>query len=167
MGQDVALLLKLSLKDGSRVMAKDLAQELCLSPSEVSKSLSRCNVAGLLYISDLEKRVNRSALLEFLIHGLRYVFPPERGALTRGVPTAISAEPLKSAFVNSDEPPSVWPYPEGSVRGLAFSPLYKSAPKAALLDGQFYELLAVCDALRGGRVRERTLATDYLKKALR
>jgi hypothetical protein len=166
LGQDVALLLKLSLLQGPRVLSKTLADELFLPPGEVSKSLNRCKDSGLLYWSDLEKRVNRSALLDFLAYGMRHVFPPKRGALVRGVPTAAAAEPLKSHFQDDGEPPPVWPYPEGSVRGLSFSPLYKSAPKAALFDSKLYELLALCDAIRSGRTRERVLAVELLSKAL-
>ena len=104
-------------------------------------------------MSDLEKRVNRSALLEFLSHGLRYVFPPEKGTLTRGIPTAAAMEPLKSIFLSDTDPPLVWPYKDGTVRGLAFTPLYKGVPQAALRDYKLYELLALCDAIKGGRVR--------------
>jgi hypothetical protein len=97
---------------------------------------------------------------------MRHVFPPKRGALVRGVPTAAAAAPLKSHFLDDGEPQPVWPYPEGSVRGLSFSPLYKNAPKAALLDSSLYELLALCDAIRSGRTRERVLAGELLRKAL-
>lgn len=90
---------------------------------------------------------------------------PQEGRV-RGVPTAAAAEPLKSHFVDDGEPPPVWPYPEGTVRGLSFSPLYKSAPKAALLDSRLYQLLVLCDAIRSGRTRERVLAVELLRKAL-
>jgi hypothetical protein len=166
LGQDIAILLKISLMKGPKILSKKLAEDLFLSPAEVSKSLNRCKDSGLLYWSDLEKRVNRSALLDFLAYGMRHVFPPKRGALVRGVPTATAAEPLKSHFVDNGEPPPVWPYAEGSVRGLSFSALYKSAPKAALLDPRLYELLALCDAIRSGRTRERVLAIELLRKAL-
>ncbi len=166
LGQDVALLLKICLLERPKILSKTLADELFLPPGEVSKSLNRCKESGLLYWSDLEKRVNRSALLDFLAYGMRYVFPPKRGTLVRGVPTAAAAAPLKSHFLDDDEPPPVWPYPEGSVRGLSFSPLYKNAPKAALLDSRLYELLALCDAIRSGRTRERVLAVELLRKAL-
>jgi hypothetical protein len=166
LGQDIALLLKLSLLDGPRILSTQLADELCLSPAEISKALNRCRDSGLLYWSDLEKRVNRSALLDFLSYGMRYVFPPKQGPLVRGIPTATAAEPLKSRFVDNGEPPPVWPYPEGTVRGLSFSPLYKKAPQAALLDPRLYELLALCDAIRSGRTRERVLAAELLGKQL-
>jgi hypothetical protein len=166
LGQDIALLLRLTLRPEPRVMSKKLASELFLSRAEISNSLQRCQTSGLLYLSDLEKRVNRPALLEFLAHGMRYAFPPERGGLVRGIPTAMAVAPLSLHFAEDKEPPPVWPYPEGSVRGLSFSPLYKCAPKAALADSKLYELLALCDAIRGGRTRERSMAIEYLRKEL-
>jgi hypothetical protein len=97
---------------------------------------------------------------------MRYTFPPERGGLVRGIPTGAAAMPLKNQLVDDREPPPVWPYAEGSVRGLSFSPLYKYAPQAALADSKLYALLALCDALRGGRTRERTMAAEHLRKSL-
>ena len=165
-GQDIAVLLKLSLSQEKPALSKDLARELYLSPSEISKSLQRSREAGLLYVGGPEKRVNRAALLELLVHGLRYVFPPQRGGLTRGVPTGTSVAPLNASFPTETEPPPVWPYAEGETRGLSFSPLYKGAPQAALLDEDLYKLLALCDAIRGGRTRERNLASGMLEEAL-
>lgn len=166
LGQDIAVLLKLSMREQPRVLSKKLADELFISASEVSKSLSRCRDSGLLYWNDLEKRVNRPALMEFLTHGMRYVFPPQKNGLVRGIPTAIATKPLNAYFVDSNEPPPVWPYPEGTVRGISFLPLYAGAPKAALADYRMYELLALCDAARGGRIRERKIAMDLIGKAL-
>ncbi len=165
-GQDIVLLLKLVLAKGKPILSKDLARELFLSPSEISKSLQRSREAGLIYLSDTEKRVNRPALVELLLHGMRYVFPPQKGGLTRGVPTGASVEPLSASFPADTEPPSVWPYAEGTTRGLSLRPLYKGAPQAALLDKDLHQLLALCDAIRDGRTRERNLASTMLKEAL-
>src|ERR1039458_7968227 len=74
-GQDVALLLKLAIQNGPQVPSKNMAESLFISPSEVSKALKRCADSGLLYLSSGEKRVNGSALMGFLAHGLKYVFP--------------------------------------------------------------------------------------------
>ena len=165
-GQDVALLLKLAILNEPQVPSKNLAESLFISPSEVSKALKRCADSGLLYLSSGEKRVNRSALMEFLAHGLKYVFPPAKGPLVRGVPTAAAAEPLKSRLLEDGEPPAVWPYAGGKVRGMSLAPLYKGAPKAALLDPKFYGVLALCDAIRSGRTRERNLAVELLGKEI-
>jgi DNA-binding Lrp family transcriptional regulator len=162
-GQDIALLLKLAVGNNSKVPSKILAESLCISPSEVSKSLQRCEEAGLLHRSGAEKRANRLALLEFLIHGLKYVFPPKKGPLVRGIPTAVDAEPLKARFAPGVDPPVVWPFAEGKVRGSSLAPLYKQAPMAALKDAKLYRVLALCDALREGRAREKNLAAEMLK----
>jgi DNA-binding MarR family transcriptional regulator len=49
LGQDIALLLKLCLLEGPRILSKKLSEELFLSPADVSKSLNRCRESGLLY----------------------------------------------------------------------------------------------------------------------
>ena len=165
-GQDIALLLKLAIQDQPAIQSKSLAEALSISPSEISKALKRCADAGLLYVANAEKRVNRTALMEFLSHGLKYVFPSMKGSMARGVPTAAAAEPLKSRFLEDSEPPTVWPYAEGKVRGISLAPLYKGAPKAALRDPKFYSVLALCDAIRNGRTRERNLAVELLEKEI-
>lgn len=86
--------------------------------------------------------------------------------MARGVPTAAAAEPLKSRFLEDKEPPTVWPYAEGQVRGISLAPLYQGAPKAALRDPKLYSALALCDAIRSGRTRERNLAIELLGKEI-
>jgi len=163
--QDILVLLKLSIEP-ERPTYLRLAQQLHLNPSEVHASVKRARAAHLLQGPPEQERVNRSGLLELLLHGLRYVFPAEKGALTRGVPTAYAASPLKEQIAPDGEPVPVWPYAEGKVRGYSFSPLHKNAPLAALEDPRFYELLALVDALREGRARERELACRELKLRL-
>jgi hypothetical protein len=70
----------------------------------------------------------KQALLEFLVHGLRYAFYTQPGPLSRGLPTAHSAEPLKSKLVASPLEGYVWSDPEGIVRGQAIAPLYRDRP---------------------------------------
>ena len=48
------------------------------------------------------------------------------------------------------------------MRGVEFSPLYKNVPAAAQRDPKLYELLALVDAIRDGRTRERELAIREL-----
>ncbi len=139
-----------------------LAADLHLSSSEVHASFKRARLSGL-FAHDKPKSVNRSALIEFLEHGLRYAFPAQRGDFTRGIPTAYAAEPLKRFLQQSIDPPPVWPHVNGKVRGYSFAPLYKHAPAAALQDKGFYELLALVDAVRDGRIRERNLAMNELR----
>ena len=144
-----------------------LAVELSISQSEVHAAVRRAVAARLM--SDATTAAGkpvRGALLEFLLHGVKYAYPPEHGALTRGVPTGYAAPPLNKVIAKSSDPPPVWPYSEGSVRGYAVSPLYPSVPVAALQDARLYELLALVDAIRDGRARKRNLAAKELESRL-
>lgn len=162
--QDVVILLKLIVRGPSPWSYGSLAQELVMSPSEVHGGLKRATAAKLY---DPQRKVALIAPLEeFLFHGIKYAFPPDRGALTRGMPTSHAAPPLKALLSVSDEPPPVWPDPEGSTRGTLFSPLFQTVPKAAKCDAALYELLALVDALREGRARERELAEKLLREKL-
>lgn len=163
--QDILVLLKL-LSAEKGWSYRLLAQDLSMSVGEVHNSLYRATMAQLY--DSIKKRPRVRALDEFLVHGLKYAFPAERGALTRGMPTAYAAPPLNRMFHASDEDlPPVWPDPEGSARGYQLTPLYESAPQAAKKDKSLYELLALLDAIRDGRARERNLAVEQLRKRLR
>jgi hypothetical protein len=161
--QDIVVLLKLATRTDEWSYPA-LAVELGMSASEVHATVSRTAKAGLL--NPATRRPNRVALLEFLVHGVRYVFPAERGGVTRGLPTAHAAPPLAGRLAAGGEPGPVWPDPEGEVRGEELKPLYRSVPHAARRDQALYELLALVDALRGGRARERRLAGDELRRRL-
>lgn len=162
--QDIVILLKLVTLGNRTWSYSALALELGMSPSEVHSGIRRA-AAARLFDSQRNVPVIRS-LQEFLVHGVKYAYPPDRGQLTRGIPTGYAAPPLNSLIIQSDEPPPVWPDPEGAVRGYEFTPLYRSVPKAALRDQMFYELLALVDAIRDGRARERDLATKLLTERL-
>jgi hypothetical protein len=161
--QDVVVLLKLASRGDAAWTYPVLALELGMSASEVHASVKRAIHAGLVHAS---REVNTTALLEFLVHAVKYVFPPERGAVTRGTPTAHSAPPLSSHFRSNGELPTVWPDPEGKVRGEELKPLYSSVPKAARADADLHQWLALVDAVRAGRGRERERAVKELQKRL-
>lgn len=159
---DIVILLKIAAKGAQQWLMKDLAVELGISASEVSESINRSVQAGLL--ANDKKKVKAAALSEFLQYGLPYVFPQQPGALVRGIPTAHAAPPLNK-LIESNEL-YVWPSAKGNVRGQAIEPLYKSVVKAIEKDSKLYELLALVDALRVGRVREKQLAMEEIKKRL-
>lgn len=165
--QDVYVVLKLAAGCPRRPPYAQLAVELAMSPSEVHASVKRASASGLLHGPGMENRPNLRALEEFLVHGLKYTFPAERGGMTRGVATSYGAAPLRGLIAESDEPIPVWPYAEGGQRGVSLAPLYKTAPIAALLDPSFYEFLVVADALREGRIRERKIAETELRRLLK
>lgn len=161
--QDVVVLLKLAGASPEWTYAS-LAQSLGMSTSEVHAAVGRTKACGLY--NEHARAPHRKALLEFLVHGLRYVFPGERGGVTRGLPTAHAAPPLQALIQSDGELPPVWPDPEGTVRGEALQPLYRSVPTAARRDPALYELLALVDAARSGRPRERRLAVTELEARL-
>jgi len=165
--QDVVVALKLALLEGKRPSFAQIALDLFMSPSEVHAAVKRAQEAHLLLGTELGDRPNLHALEEFLIHGLKYVFPAKRGELTRGIPTSYAANPLRRHIKPGEEPPPVWPTPEGSTKGIAFEPLYRTVPAAAKRDIRLYEILTLVDAIRDGRARERTLAEKELTERLR
>ena len=162
--QDIYILLKLVGLGESHWTYASVASDLFMSASEVHAGIKRVVAARLMH-SQRGGPLKKS-LEEFLIHGVKYAFPPDHGGLTRGVPTGYAAPPLKNIISQPNEPPPVWPDPEGGTRGYEFSPLYKTVPKAALKDKMLYELLAIVDAIRGGRAREREIAIEELKVRL-
>jgi len=142
-----------------------------MSPSQVFRSIDRAEIARLLEAPAITppsaKYVrpfwpSRANLREFLVYGVRYAFPVRRGGLVRGVPTAHAAPPLNQYMAESFDPPPVWPFADGTLRGTEFSPLYKNVPVAASRDRKLYELLALVDAIRDGRAREREIAIREL-----
>ena len=165
--QDVVVVLKLLGYDSGRPTFAQIARDLALSSSEVHAAMKRAQAAHLLHGPELSHGPNVSALEEFLIHGIKYAFPAEHGELTRGVPTSYAAAPLNRLIDPGDEPIPVWPYGKGEKRGIAFAPLYTLLPIAALRDPLLYEQLALIDAIRDGRARERRLAEQELTKLLR
>lgn len=160
---DILVLLKIVTKGNSNWLNKDLAQELFISASEVSESLNRSLLAGFLEAD--KKKIFKNALLEFLQHGLKYVFPQRPAGLTRGIPTAHSAPVAAQTFISEEY--FVWPDASGQVRGQAIEPLYPSVTKAIAQDTQLYDLLALCDMLRVGRVREEKFAAQKITQLIK
>lgn len=164
--QDLMVLLKLLVVNQKSATYGELAEALGMSASEVHASIGRGRSARLVNIENDRPVVVRAALKEFLLHGAKYAFPATLGSPTRGVPTAYAAPPLATRLSQPNEPPPVWPDPEGEQRGVSFYPLYPTAPFAARKDRALYEFLALFDALRGGAARERQLADQILSERL-
>ncbi len=164
--QDVLVMLKLVALGQKPWSYARLAVDLGMSPSQLHSAVRRALEAQIAVKREDAIRPHIRNLEEFLIHGLRYVFVPQLGQPTRGMPTSHAAPPLAQHFTSTGELPPVWPDPEGTVRGVAFSPLYKLAPQAARADPALYELLVLVDAIRGGRAREHNMAIKELGKRL-
>lgn len=159
---DLAVLLKIASKGQQKWLMKDLAYELEISGSEISESLHRSAIAGL--ISNDKKKLRILSLLDFLTSGLQYVYPQQPGAIVRGIETAHSAAPLKDKIVSTE--PFVWSFAKGNVRGQSIEPLHPKIPNACLRDSRFYEFMALTDAIRVGKVRERKIAIQLIKERL-
>lgn len=163
--QDVVVLLRLSLDVDNAPSYALLADELKLTASEIHAGVERSMAAHLIRkVSGGRPVILLEPLRLFVQHGVRYCFPATRGELTRGMPTGYAAPPLHDQIVQPNEPPPVWPHKAGTVRGIAFYPLYPTVPDAALRNPALYELLALVDAVRGGSVRERAIALSELDK---
>lgn len=144
---------------------RSLADRLRVPHPVVQRALARAQDADLY--SGERREVHVPHFEEFAIHALRFVTPAELGALVPGVPAAWAAEPMASAIRSSGEdPPPVWPYALGRVRGQAIEPLHPAAPEAVEDWPELEEILALLDSLRAGDPRVRRVAEDLLVRLL-
>jgi DNA-binding Lrp family transcriptional regulator len=149
----------LRLAEAPEAKYEQLSADLGISASAAHASVRRLQAAGLLRPSS--RVVNRLALGEFLQHGVRYAFPAHPGAEVRGVPTAHAAPPLADHIVAEDV--LVWPSISGQSTGRAIAPLYPRAVELPHRCPSVYQSLALVDALRVGRARERKLALEAIR----
>lgn len=160
--QDIIILLKIIAKGTEPWYNKHLAAELHMSASEVTESLNRSKQVRLL--SPSKNTVMVAALMDFLMFGLRYVYPAQPGALVKGMPTSHSAPVIAKYFQANEK--FVWPDADGTERGQAIEPLYPTVPQAAREDPLFYDLLALTDVYRVGKTRETKMAKDLMNKII-
>lgn len=163
--QDLLLMLKLLLRgDQGPAPLSSIAREIGVSPAEAHNSIRRSLQSQIF--DPVHQRPHAAHLHEFIVHGLRYAWPAAIGPLIRGIPTAHSAPPLARLILSDKEQRYVWPSSEGRVLGFALEPIYPSVPIAASFDDRLYEVLALIDAMRIGRVRERKIAAEELGRRL-
>ena len=166
--QDLLVVLKRAVHPARSWTYATLGEALQMSASQVHRSVRRSLVAGLATSKSRgEWQAVRSALVEFAAHGVRYAFPATLGAPRRGVPTSFGAPPLSEHISSAPGEAPVWAHPEGSSKGPSLSPLCRNAPAAALADPSLHGVLALVDALRVGRARERALAAKLLDERLK
>jgi len=77
--------------------ARELARLTGVGKTEVNASMNRSFDVGLAKISakDQSISVNTKTLLEFIVYGIKLVFPARPAELVRGLPTAHAAPILK------------------------------------------------------------------------
>jgi hypothetical protein len=164
-GPDIYVLSGLLAHDGEWSF-RSLADRLRVPHPVVQRALSRAQEADLYSAQGREVHVPHFE--EFAIHALRFIAPVQLGALVPGVPAAWAVEPMAGAIRSSgDEPPPVWPYASGRVRGQAIEPLHPSAPEAVEGWPELGEIMALLDSLRAGDSRVRQVAEDLLGSLLR
>lgn len=146
--------------------ARALEDVTGISKSQVNLSLKRCLEVGLLRHDRKTglPRANTKALAEFIVFGLKYVFPARPAEIVRGVATAFAAPVLEQKLMSAGELIPVWPDARGNTKGQSVEPLFKSVPFAVRKDPELYALLALVDAIRIGQPREANLAIGLLKK---
>lgn len=155
------LLMKLMVHPG--MPQKNLAKELFISTAEVSHGMKRLRVSQFI---NQESSVSKEAVIEFLIHGLKYIFPAEFGTLGAGVPTAYAKPGFKYVRYKKDDV-YVWPHPQGSERGVVLKPIYPTLPDACLQDDQLYTIAALTEMIRVGRAREKNIAAEEITQFIR
>jgi DNA-binding Lrp family transcriptional regulator len=164
--QDVVIALKLCTGNAMATYA-ELGRELGMSASETHACVRRLAHARL--VEPDTKRVRREPLINFLVHGVPYAFPAiQKSDVTRGMLTAWAAPVMEGNIivVSGSQLGPVWPDPEGAAQGTTVKPLYPSVPHAARADKNLYDLLALVDALRIGRARERQFAEKEIRRRL-
>ncbi len=162
--QDVVVALKLLSEGADSCPYAVLAPELGMSASEVHGAIRRLREGGLVFPEG--RRVVRQALRNFIVSGIAHVFPAKEGEPARGMPTAWAAPVFEGTFKTIDGSVPVWAHPKGSTRGPAVAPLYRSVPEAAAKDSGLYDYLALVDAIRLGRARERKAAIEEFDKRI-
>jgi hypothetical protein len=160
--QDVAVLMKIVSLGNEPWQLSTLSNNLHISLSEISESLNRSKLAKL--IDGDKKKINRLNFMEFIEHGLRYVFPVQVGTLVRGIPTAHSHPSIKNKIMAEIE--YVWPDSKGNTLGLSIEPLYSKQVFAIKEHPAFYSAMALLDIVRVGKVREVKIALNELKNLL-
>jgi len=140
-----------------------------LSASETHAGVKRAAESGLL-AKRLEKNKDKFAwtpnfqsLEEFYFHGIKYVFPIVFGRIERGIPTGVSVPTLNEGPLGLvDGEDWVWPHPDGTMRGTAVTPLYRTVPTVALSDTAMHQSLAAIDLIRSNSHRMKRLGEMWL-----
>jgi hypothetical protein len=134
---DVVVLLKILILNGQAWQYRHLSASLHIVVSEIAESLNRNHMAGL--IDKTKRNVHRQSLMEFIEHGLHYVFPqvPAQWLLVtqRGSPTPFIKR-------NSVANWNMYGLMKQVVLcgGQMILPLYKNASKASQSDHIIEEL---------------------------
>lgn len=168
---DIVLLTALlTLDEPERATFSKLAGHLQSSTSTIHRAMTRLDTAGVARrtrkgsLTPGDYVIDRNATHEVMVHAVRYFMPATLGLPHTGIATAHAGPDLATRIRASE--PYVWPTPEGNDYGPTVEPLDPCVPTLALRHSLFYRLMALIDACRVGRVRERTLADAMVRDLL-
>ena len=162
--QDIFLLVKFNLLTEPQTQV-GLATDLFISASEVNAGIKRLLQAHLLKVKSDYWQVDQKSMMDFLVYGLVFCFPAQRGEPTVGVRVDPEWGRFKSRSTWLEMLP-VWPDAEGKQSGFSLKPLYHSVPKACRCDFALYQWLMVIDTLRDWQNPNRSIAKAWLKSQL-
>lgn len=161
--QDIVVLSVLMKGDVEKPSYQYISKSAKISVSEAHASIKRLCESDLV---NSDRHLKKRNVEEFLIHGLRYMFPMKAsGELAYGIPTSYAAPVSANEFAISGNIP-VWRSSKGKTLGCSHEPIYPTVPDAAAEDPELYDRLAVLDMLRGGRLRERRFAEQKIREYL-
>lgn len=138
-----------------------MAESLELPPATVHRSITRCREMGLF--RDNIAKIDPYLVEEFLVHVVRFEFPPRWVGASKGVPTAWSAEPLRSVLRSDRKSDTVvWPSDSGRRSGRGLEPIHPNFVRFEKSNPEVYAWGTLVDAIRIGGARDKSAAKKLL-----
>jgi hypothetical protein len=146
----------------------ELAKQIGSNPAQVTRAIKSLLKANLFYPMEGRLIANFYGWEKILL-AIEYLFPVSVGGIVIGMPTSYGAPPISNEINPGSDPIPIWPCAKAGVKGLCVEPLYSGTPKALIEypDEDLYTLLALIDALRMGRSREKELGRKYILEKLK
>jgi hypothetical protein len=162
--QDVVVAAKLAVGFQHFTYAQ-LSSAVGLAPSQVHASVKALRQSRLLAQDERDDlAINRFRLIEFLIHGVPYMFPATVTHPTKGLATVSALDEMKELFLSQRD--YVWPFPGAKDTGVGLVPLHHCVFKAVQNDLTTYRILMAVDAIRIGDARERDVGISVIRRSL-
>ena len=162
---DLLVILKLAALGQPAASVRLVADEIGLSKSAVALSLHRLQALGLRDEAGA-RRINKLALRECLQHAVRWIAPADIGPSRAGLPTAHAAPPLSSKLTGGDDPRRHPPPPRTYAGESGHAAASARTRRRRARDPKLLVLLALVDAFRIGRARDRQVAAAELGACL-
>lgn len=161
--QDVVILGKI-LSEKVWPSQKEIGDSLKISQAEISHALKTLDQIGLINLST--KKINQLAVIEFITHALKFIYPIEKKGTGRGILIGPSSLTFKGK-VQPDEYNYIWPDPNGESKGIIVTPLIPELSSCVKENEKLFTYLNVIEIFRGlGGVRYRQEAQKILKDIL-